>query len=164
MILTREENWKEVKVGRMFNSSACIKADEKPGWIKQSQYVAHLGDHRTFIRQIDQLIESYGPLDERLVFISDGAVWINNWIEDSFPKAVSVLDYYHATHYLYEFAEEYFANTARTHRWVEVQKKLLLKSTVAKVMNNIQKLDPDQLQAKKVLDYYHANQTRMDYK
>ncbi|MFM8834377.1 MAG: hypothetical protein ACKOEV_12225 [Cytophagales bacterium] len=31
-------------------------------------------------------------------------------------------------------------------------------------MNNIQKLDPDQLQAKKVLDYYHANQTRMDYK
>jgi hypothetical protein len=36
MILTRGEKWKEVKVGRIFNSSDCVKTDEKPGWIKQS--------------------------------------------------------------------------------------------------------------------------------
>lgn len=49
MILTREQSWKEVKVGRLFNSSACIKAGSKePGCIRQSQYAAHLGGDHSF--------------------------------------------------------------------------------------------------------------------
>jgi hypothetical protein len=88
MILTRGEKWKEVKVGRIFNSSDCVKTDEKPGWIKQSQYIAHLGDHRSFIGQTDGLIESYGPLGGRLVFICDGPPWTRNWITDTFPRDI----------------------------------------------------------------------------
>ncbi len=33
MVLTREEGWKEVKVGRLFKSSDCIHAGSKQGWI-----------------------------------------------------------------------------------------------------------------------------------
>lgn len=95
MVLTREEQWKEVKLGRIFNSSACIKTDQKPGCIQQSQYVAYLGGHHSFIGQMDNLITSYGPLEERLVFVCDGAPWIRNWIKEAFPKAISILDYYH---------------------------------------------------------------------
>ena len=36
MVLTREEGWKEVKVGRIFKGSDCIHAGEKPGWISNS--------------------------------------------------------------------------------------------------------------------------------
>ena len=43
MLLTREEGWKEVKVGRFFKSSDCIHADEKPGWISNSQYCCAFG-------------------------------------------------------------------------------------------------------------------------
>ncbi len=57
----------------VFNSSACIKTDQKPGSIQQSQYVAHLDGHYSFTRQMDNLINSYGPLGERLVFVCDGA-------------------------------------------------------------------------------------------
>lgn len=164
MVLTREESWKEVKVGRIFNSTDCIKTDEKPGWIKQSQYVAHLGDHRFFIDQMDGLIESYGSLGERLVFISDGAPWIRNWITDTFPQAVSILDYYHASQYLYTFADAYFDTKQKAGKWVYRQQSHLLKSKVTLVMNNIRKLAPSNPEAKKVLDYYAANQDRMDYK
>lgn len=164
MVLTREESWKEVKVGRMFKSTDCMKTDEKPGWIKQSQYVAHLGDHRCFIEQMDGLIESYGSLDKRLVFISDGASWIRNWIADTFPQAVSILDYYHASQYLYPVADTYFNNKQQAEKWVHRQQSLLLKSKVALVMDNIRKLAPANGEAKKVLDYYAANQDRMDYK
>ena len=164
MILTREEKWKEVKVGRIFNSSDCIKTDEKPGWIKQSQYIAHLGDHRSFIEQTDKLIESYGSLGGRLVFICDGAPWIRNWITDTFPDALSILDYYHATQYLYPFSESYFKDKQQAHSWIEVQKKLLLNSEVTVVMDNIRKLSPDHPQARKVLEYYYTNKDRMDYK
>ena len=31
MVLTREEKWKEVKLGRLFNSSDCMKTNEKAG-------------------------------------------------------------------------------------------------------------------------------------
>jgi len=164
MILTREQSWKEVKVGRLFNSSDCLRMNEKPGWIKQSQYVAHLGDHRCFIEQMDKLIESYGSLGERLVFISDGAPWIRNWIADTFPDAVSILDYYHATQYLYPFAESHFTDRQESNHWIEKQKKLLLNSKVRIVMDNIRKLSPGQPHTRKVLEYFQANQDRMDYK
>jgi hypothetical protein len=165
MILTREEKWKEVKVGRLFTSSACVKGtSQEPGWIRQSQYIAHLGDHRSFIEQADKLIESYGGLKERLVFISDGAPWIRNWIADTFPQAISILDFYHAAQYLYGFAENYFDSQKQSHKWSEAQKKLLLKSQVGKVMDNIEKLSPDHPMAKKVLEYYRVNKERMDYK
>lgn len=164
MILTREESWKEVKVGRMFKSTDCMKTDEKPGWIKQSQYLARLGDHRCFIEHMDGLIESYGSLGKRLVFISDGAPWIRNWIVDTFPQAISILDYYHASQYLYSFATAYFKTKQEVEKWGHAQEKLLLKSKVALVVNNIRKLAPNHTEAKKVMDYYAANQDRMDYR
>ncbi|PGH38930.1 MAG: hypothetical protein CRN43_12185, partial [Candidatus Nephrothrix sp. EaCA] len=40
MIRTRaKEPWKEVKAGRAFKSSDCLKMDEKPSVIRHSQYV-----------------------------------------------------------------------------------------------------------------------------
>jgi hypothetical protein len=111
MILTREEKWKEVKVGCLFSSLACVKGiSQEPGWIRQSQYIAHLGDHRSFVDHTGKPIESDGLLKGRLVFISDGAVWIRNWITDTFPGAVAILDFCHATQYLYEFAEKSFCH------------------------------------------------------
>jgi len=42
---------------------------------------------------MDTLIDKYGHLGNRLVFVWDGATWIKNWIENAFPKAVSILDF-----------------------------------------------------------------------
>ena len=53
MLLTLEESWKKVKLGRIFKASDCIHADEKAGWISNSQYVAHLGGHKKFTLQME---------------------------------------------------------------------------------------------------------------
>ena len=108
MVFTREEGWKEVKVGRFFKSSDCIHADPKRGWISNSQYVALLGNSKDFTKIMDELIESYGSLKNRLIFISDGAPGLKNWIEDAFPQAISILDYYHACEHLHQFSEQTF--------------------------------------------------------
>lgn len=47
---------------------------------------------------------------------------------------------------------------------MERQKNLLRESKVSAVMKTIRKLAPDKPEARKVLDYYQANQNRMDYK
>jgi hypothetical protein len=163
MLLTREEGWKEVKVGRFFKSSDCIHADGKAGWISNSQYVAHLSNSKEFTKTMDDLIESYGKIGHRLIFISDGAVWIKNWIADAFPDAVSILDYYHACEHLHLFTSNYFTDKEQEKTWVTMQKELLLQSQVSAVIENIKNLAAKNKEAQQLINYYESNKERMDY-
>jgi hypothetical protein len=166
MLLTREEGWKEVKVGRIFKSSDCIHTEQQPagGWIRHSQYVAQLGSSSDFTAQLDELIEDYGKAGNPLIFLSDGAVWIRNWIADAFPGAVSILDYYHACEHLHQFSSSYFKDKDTEKTWVSEQKGLLLQSEVFHVIENIQQLAADNKEAMQLIAYYECNKERMDYK
>jgi len=164
MLLTREEGYKEVKVGRIFKSSDCMHSGQKAGWIKTSQYVAHLGNSKDFTDQMDHLIESYGKRGDQLIFVSDGAIWIKHWIEDAFPGAVSILDYYHACEHLHQFSSTQFSDKQQEKIWVSEQKELLLQSEVLKVIENIEKLAANSKEAQQLIAYYQSNQERMDYK
>ncbi len=164
MLLTREEGWKEVKVGRFFKSNDCIHAGSKQGWISNSQYTALLGSSKDFTKIMDDLIESYGTLNKRLIFISDGATWIKNWIEDSFPAAISILDYYHACEHLHQFSNSFFKDKIVEQNWTNQQKELLLTSKVLEVIKNIKVLTKtNSKEAEKLIAYYEANKERMDY-
>lgn len=164
MLLTREQGWKEVKVGRLFKSSDCIDIEQKGGWISNSQYIAHLGKSKDFTKQMDDLIESYGKSGKGLIFVSDGAVWIRNWIEDAFADAVSILDYYHACEHLHVFTSNYFKDKDVEKTWVSEQKQLLLQSEVLAVISNIEKLAGNNKEAQQLIAYYQSNSERMDYK
>jgi hypothetical protein len=164
MVLTREDGWKEVKVGRIFKSSDCIHANPNRGWISNSQYVAHLGSSKDFTLTMDNVLESFGELDKRLIFISDGATWIKNWIEDAFPKAITILDYYHACEHLHQFSSSFFTDKATEQKWTTRQKELLLKSQVLKVVKNIKTLaGANNEKAEQLIAYYQTNKDRMDY-
>jgi hypothetical protein len=164
MLLTREEGYKEVKVGRLFKSSDCLHGAGKAGWIKTSHYVAHLGSSKEFTDQMDPLIESYRKGGDQLIFVSDGAIWIKNWIEDAFPDAVSILDYYHACEHLHQFSSTQFSDKQRERGWVSEQKELLLQSEVLKVIQNIEQLAGNSKEAQQLIAYYQSNELRMDYK
>jgi Uncharacterised protein family (UPF0236) len=164
MILTRDEGWKEVKVGRMFTSDSCIDPNGNSSWIRHSQYVAHLGRHKDFTNYMDILIESYGRLGERLVFIADGGTWIKNWIEDAYPQALSILDYYHVCEHLHQFANTIFTDEVKLKKWTEKQKELLLQSKVRAVIKNIKQKDSKSPEALSLINYYINNAQRMDYK
>lgn len=164
MVLTREEGWKEVKLGRIFKSSDCIHAAEKPGWISNSQYVAHLGGHKKFIEQMEYLIDSYIHPNTEVVFITDGAPWLRNWIEDAYPCSHSILDYYHASEYLHAFSREYFKDPDKEKQWLEEQQKILLESSVYQVIENVRNIGSKNKEAKRLIEYFQANAERMDYK
>jgi hypothetical protein len=67
-----------------------------------------------------QEAEQFGPLlwatgfknnvdaYEELVFVCDGATWIWGLVEKYFPKAVQIVDWYHASQYLSPIAEQAF--------------------------------------------------------
>jgi hypothetical protein len=175
MILTREKEnatdtgWKEVKVGRVFKAKDdCVSTDKQRGCIVQSQYIAHLGGKRSFVRQMDELIDSFGALGNRLIFISDGATWIKNWQTDIFPEAVQIIDYFHVLEHIHEFSGMYFDDNTRAKAWVKDQCLLLQDSQVLKVIGNIKALPAGSTQSENnrnnLIDYLTNNADRMDYK
>lgn len=165
MVLTRKQGYKEVKVGRLFKSSDCLHAPGKPGLITHSQYLAHLGGHKVFSEQLQQLADAYCGRQQQMVFITDGAPWLKKWIEDAFPQATSILDYYHCLEHVHSFTKEFFSDAMKAQQWAEEQKVLLLESQAATVMSNIEALGGRKKKSsQKLLRYLKANEDRMDYK
>jgi hypothetical protein len=167
MILTRKEDepWKKVKLGRLFRGSDCLNPNTEFSYLLDSQYVGHFGGSKDFCKKLDGVIDAYGDLNDRLVFINDGATWIREWIADNYPLAVSVLDYYHALEYLYEFADKSFCDAPlEKDKWCDLQKDLLLDSQVETVLDNISLAKANEKDKKKITTYYKNNKERMRYK
>ena len=166
MICTREEDsWKEVKLGRLFKGSDCLNPNSNASYLIESQYVAHLGKSACFGEKLQKVIDSYGALNSRLVFLTDGAAWIREWIADHYPFACPIVDFFHVMEHLYEFANNTFAdNTYLKKQWCDKQKELLLGSEVETVIENIRLTVAKESDKKKIITYYRNNKRRMQYK
>jgi hypothetical protein len=161
MIFT-DENWKEVKVGRVFSSQALVRQgseDTIPRFeVQQSDYCACQDTSEVFKPKLEALL-AHAPV-ERLVLINDGCTWIGQWLQNKYPKATHILDYYHAVEHLAQATQ----NVLKPSNWLEKQKDLLKESKLDDVINNI--LEMKQLDKKnkdKLIQYYQNNRYRMDY-
>jgi hypothetical protein len=161
MICT-EEGWKEVKVGRIFGSDALVKQGSASAQdrmqLSQSDYCAYLGSHQAFECRMESLLS---PVEShRIVFLSDGAVWLGNWISERYPLATQILDFYHAFEHLAEVSK----TAPKPSDWLEQQKTLLLESQLDAVLANLTKLKKIAPEKKAQLkQYYENNRYRMDY-
>jgi len=167
MIPTRknDEPWKEVKLGRLFRGADCLNPNTDDSYLVDSQYVGHFGSSVDFCKKAGGVIDAYGDLKNRLVFINDGATWIREWIADHYPLAVSVLDFYHALEYLYEFAGQAFlGDPLQKDKWCDLQKELLLASEVETVIDHISSTKASEKDKMKIINYYQNNKERMKYK
>lgn len=165
MFLTREDSWSEAKMARIFKAGDHFELSEKRGWIRESQYVVHLGGHGDFLEKLEYQIHCLG----NIVILADGARWIWDWAEATYPEMVQILDYYHATEHLWAFAREYLKDESQRKVWVEAQTALLWDDGVAKLIQTLEQL-PD-LVTKSVekmrnalVSYYRTNQKRMMYR
>lgn len=169
MVLT-DEGWHEAKVGRIFRQSDIVKISQgsERQKIKESQYVAQMGEHTFFVEAFGEALQPYKKRKSRLVFINDGAVWIDNWIKKTFPNAVSILDYYHATENIAKVGKVLINGKEKFGEWFSNQKEHLLKSEVEEVINSILELKPkneEQVDLKmNLIKYIRKNKSRMDYK
>ena len=139
----------------------------KRGWIRHSSYQAHLGSHDAFLDKFEPLVDAYEPLGERLVFVNDGAKWIWKWVDEHYPKATQILDFYHAVERLCEYAVIYFADKKRRGEWIAQQKTKLLDDQIDSVIASIEampcKTEKKRNAKQKLLTYYQNNRLRMYY-
>ena len=164
-------SWKEMKLGRIFREQDHLDLGKKPNIIRQSLYVSHFGKHDKFTDKLEPVIDVFEPLGKRLVFINDGATWIENWIQGNYPNATDILDFFHASEYLHDFSKVIYAKKTQTiekKAWIDKQIGRLLNDEVEQVIQEIEQMDlkgKKKLETQqKVVTYYKNNKHRMLYK
>lgn len=164
-----DQQWREVKLGRVFRSQDIRESATtgRGGQILHSEYTAHLGGHEEFTEKFRLSLDAYATLGDRLVFIRDGAPWMDQWISQQYPVSTQILDFYHAAEHLGQFAEVAIADQQERTRWFAEHKALLLAGRVDTVIDNVQpyrSADGNvKEQAEKLQKYYRSNREQMRY-
>lgn len=162
MILTRQDDWKEMKLARLFAAQDHFNESAQRNMIHQSKYVAHLGGHRAFFNKLLPLTDSLS----NLVWIADGARWIWDQVATYYPDSIQILDYYHCKEKLCEFAVEALKDSAERKEWINLQEELLLADQAEIVIANITLISckgKAQQRQRSLLTYYENNLNRMRY-
>jgi hypothetical protein len=167
LILT-QAGWKEVKLGRIFPGSAVEAVGKKKrNRMVESLYSACLGSGHEFLPRFEASLGPWADQPEQWVFITDGAEWIRHSIQDRFPPATHLLDYFHAVEKLAEFAKMRCPDETRRQRWREGQEAELYAGNVAQVLETLGKLVPLTKTAREAREalktYYRNNVDRMAY-
>lgn len=164
MLLTREEKWKEMKLARLFDRCESVNISKDRGSIAKSLYLAHLGNHREFLKKVEHHVDVMGDV----VFIADGAKWIWKWIEAMYPEATQILDFFHAKEHLCRWAEMVIRDEKEKQKWIDEQSLLMLNNKLDTVMENIAQLKTHNTKVKHerkiLMEYYLTHKNRMKYK
>ena len=101
--------WKENKLGIFFSDDDMYKRKDKSNIINHKEYVSYIGNVETFkILVFAKAVELKYWKYESIVFISDGATWLRNLIEELFPEAIQILDKFHLIENIYDYGKYIF--------------------------------------------------------
>lgn len=120
---TREESWKETKIGLCY----CLqdmytwqcKNGETGRRITKKDLVAYIGSAEDFKYHLLSLgLRNNIFKHNQIISITDGAPWIKNMINDLFPSAIHILDLYHVKERVYKFAKVHISDDNQRGNWV----------------------------------------------
>jgi hypothetical protein len=156
------KGWREARVG-------CVYQPRPEGGVEQAQYAAMLTDSVTFGRRMRTLAHEAGVAYCRKVgVVGDGAEWIWQEAAKHFPRAVEILDYYHAMEYVWEFARARFAEAEAVPEWIDAQHERLLDDRVGEMLKEMEEWEPTKAEheevKRRVVNYLRSHEHRMKYK
>jgi len=159
MYFTREEDWKEIKLGRIYKHEDLVEVSKDRCELGGSTYVAHLGSSNDFLPKMEYHVENI----RNKVFIADGATWIWNWVEDTYPDCVQIVDFFHAKEHLCEFARAYFKDRSQRQQWIKEQGQVMLDKGISPVIGTLEGLADKTEDLRKLIGYYKNHEKRMQY-
>ena len=106
-------SWRENKLGEVFTSRDIRYWTDHKGdrqhQILRREYISFVGAAGEFKKHLlaCALRNGYGLFKETVV-LSDGATWIRNMVEELFPDAQQILDFFHLCENVYTYAKALF--------------------------------------------------------
>lgn len=169
MVAIRGEGWKELKLGIIFSDLNILNKNKPRHIINEKDYVAYLGKAEEFKKMLWASAVKNGCLNvEQIVFIGDGAQWIWNMVDELFPDAEKILDYYHFSEHVHECGLELYENDKTRETWV---KSIIDGINNGLIKETLLRLNPDDYKnkdkvkkVKELKTYLENNKERIKYK
>jgi hypothetical protein len=165
---TREEGWKEIKLGAFYTTRQRVppqRPDQLEVRAQDLSFYADLADAETFGRALWVEGVRRGVMQAKeVVAVADGAHWIWNLVEEHFPGAVQIVDWYHASEYVWKVAHAlYGEGTDLAKQWAKDRLDELWAGKAAEVLRHFQDMASTSEAAQQAVTYYTNNLDRMQY-
>ena len=166
----KEHPWRDMKIGVWFTTTTAPPQAPDEEWDIQAEDMSYYCD-------IDQA-QAFGKLlwatgcqhqaqlAQELIFLGDGAEWIWNLVQEHYPEAVQIVDWFHATEYIAPVAKTAFSDEDKRDTWAEQVRTDLWEGRLDAVIAAFARLVPHKQAgeaAKKAVTYFTNNRHRMDY-
>lgn len=175
MVHIRQEGWKELKVGCLFDIEPKASFDpDSQEWLElgkavNNDYVAHLGGPEYF----GQLMWAQAKARDWEAYydsqiIGDGAPWIWNQTAEHFFDSQQTLDWYHALQHLHTAAQLYHPDDPdAAKRWLNAAETTLFQGHAERIANQLLDRAVGQSQRAKDLrteaNFFLNHKRRMQY-
>lgn len=175
MIYIRGEEWKELKVGCLFEVELEPTLEAETGdWIevghaRRTSYVSHLGGPEEFGKKMwTEAKRRHWQQAVDTQVVGDGATWIWNLVGDYFYDAHQIVDWYHATQHLALAAQLTFGEgNPEAVRWHKGYETPLFQGHADQIALSIQDLAEQNPGVRddllKQAGYFSHHQHRMQY-
>lgn len=161
-------SWREMKLATMFRGKDILNGGKDRSVIVNKRYVPYLGSVEGFKKLVwaASLEEGYGKVRETVV-IGDGAPWLWKMCDELYPDAVQILDYYHFSENVNDYAKYiYPEDEVSRKRWVDQVLNAARDGRVDDCIKLVEAKKVDKLPPN-VVNLYHyvtSNKERIDYK
>ena len=162
--------WREMKLGEVFSDRDIIHTKSDGTIITKKEYVTYFGGVGEFKKVVlsAAVNADYGNHKETLV-LGDGACWIWNMANELFPDSKQLLDFYHLSENINDYAKVVFpGDEVNRKRWVD---EILLLFRTGKEDEAIGTVKSCNISKDKVPsgtvnlpDYLEKNRERLNYK
>jgi hypothetical protein len=163
-----ERGWSEIKVGCCYHTRSRVDR-KRPERLEirahSASYLTRLEEAQSFGWRLWQEAVRRGVLStDEVVVLGDGAHWIWNIAERHFPQAIQIVDWYHASEYVWQAASAIWGEaTPERTSWAHGQLDALWEGKVAQVLLELEQWRTSGEAVVAAISYYSEHQARMDY-
>jgi hypothetical protein len=166
-----EEGWREAKLGSWYRTDDPLLDEVPEEWKPHAEEITYYGDI-TEAEEFGRLMYVMGvqrgaDRAEELIFIADGAKWIWKLVEEHFPNAIQIVDWYHAAEYIWGVAHAvYGEDSDLAQAWADKRLTELWEGKIEAVISAFRaRLNPtlDEDPAQRAITYFQNNRHRMRY-
>lgn len=138
----QDGSWQEAKCGVIYELSQRVEINTGRWELLKRHRCVLRGDVVGFRRRLWALCLRAGIREQdRIVVIGDGAEWIDQTAQLLFPRAMRILDYYHASERIWAVAAARWGEGSQHgRRWSESKLEQLKGGQVGKVIGSIRRL------------------------
>jgi hypothetical protein len=168
VLVQTDTGWREYKLGTVYTTTT-RPSRRHPGQeeihAQELSFVGDVADAATFGQLLWCEAARRGALDAgEVVVVADGAHWIWHLVEEHFPEATQIVDWYHASQYVWQVAHAAYGDgTPQAKRWAKRRLADLWEGRVDKVLKAFAAHRQRGEAVEEAITYYTNHQHRMRY-